>query len=113
MSERLLKIAKKLVSYRRDLPGLQDPIVPDGIKILKKNEDAIKFTNRAKFMTAWGKEKFFSASESWSYQSAEDQKAGKKDEQSVIWHETGRQLVAVWDDKQKLGYIVPSWQGLG
>lgn len=87
------------------IPKLNDPIVGDGIDILKNIKSADKFSNKKQFDKVLKAQDYFSASASKTFLSADDLKNRKESENSVILKNTG-ELVAVWDDSKQIGYIV-------
>ena len=99
------------------------PIISDAIEVLKQNENALFFNNKSKFDSFLKDQKYFSASYSHCYYSLEDQEASFKgdnrfrngssgiseaDRGCVLLFEVGHELAAVWSEKDKCGYIVPS-----
>jgi len=100
------------VSKIKNAIKLSEPIIPDAIKLISKSQDATKFTNRSKFDKFLDNQKYFSASEShcfYNKKDLEDFHKGKKDSEKkcYILKDTG-DLVAVWDDKNNVGYIIQS-----
>ena len=83
------------------------PIISDAIKIISKNKKAVKFDDVNKLKEFKDKQRYFSASESKVYQSIDDYKNNKADKKSYLLFETGREIVVAWDDKQKIGYVIP------
>jgi len=102
---------------------IDKPIIPDAIKVISSDKDSIKFTDKNKFNSFLEKQKYFSASYSHCYYSMDDYTAScdgdkrfrdgcigisEADRGCIMLFETGRKLVAVWDEKNKIGYIIPS-----
>jgi len=96
---------------------IKAPIISDGILLLSENPDSVKFNNKVDFENFLSQQKYFSASYSHCFYTPEEyqnwSKNGSKyedfdSEQSVMLFETGRELVAVWDNKNSIGYIIPS-----
>ena len=91
---------------RIHIDKINDPIIPDAIDILSNNKRSTKVTNKSKFDKILKQETYFSSSYSTTFQSPEDYKNRIVDEDSVILKDLG-DLVAVWDDKNSVGYIIP------
>jgi hypothetical protein len=75
------------------------------------------FNNKIEFKNFLDTQRYFSASYSHCFYSPEEEaqwsRNGSKytdddSAQSIMLFETGRELVAVWDNKNSIGYIVPS-----
>lgn len=99
--------------FRSIYQELDKPIIPDAIDLLKKCKSAKEFKNKKDFEKFLNSQKYFSASYSHCYYSLKDLKdsySGKKTsaEDCILLFETGHLLVAVWDDKNSIGYILPS-----
>jgi hypothetical protein len=101
---------------------IDKPIIPDAIKVISSDKNSIKFTDKNKFNSFLKKQKYFSASYSHCYYSMDDYTAScdgdkrfrdgctgvsEADRGCVMLFETG-ELVAIWDEKNKIGYIIPS-----
>lgn len=99
------------------------PIIPDAINVISKNPKAIKFNNRDEFKKTLKNQEYFSASHSHCYYSVDDMEASQRNEPdwmdgntniseankgSILLFETGKEIVAVWDERNNVGYIVPS-----
>ena len=98
-----------------DILTVNKPIIPDVVKILERNPDSIKFTNKNAFIEFAEKQHYFSASHSHCFNSIEEYQVWAKEhiktpdaEQSEMLFETGNQPVQVWDNKNGIGYIIPS-----
>lgn len=98
------------------LETIRNPIIPDAIKVITKNPDAIKFSNKEEFNTFAGTQSYFSLSCSHCFQNEEEEeyfhKNGskyktKESENSKLCFETGREIVQVWDELNNIGYIIP------
>lgn len=87
---------------------LDKPIISDAIKILSENPDAIKFENKQEFEQTLSNQRYFSASYSHAFQTIEDYSSRNSDEQSILLFETGHKLVAVWDNVNSIGFILPT-----
>ncbi len=96
---------------------VREPIITDVVSILSKNPNAVKFTNKAEFDAFSEKQRYFSASHSHCFYTKEEydnwSKSGNKhkdpdSEASVMVFETGREPVQIWDNKNSIGYVVPS-----
>jgi len=96
---------------------IDKPIIPDAIEVISQNPEAIKFTDKQSYEELANQQKYFSASHSHCFYSPEEQeqwyKSGNKysdmdSEQSDILFNTGHELVQVWDNKNNIGYVVPS-----
>jgi len=89
-----------------------DPIIPDVVKLLSANSKVVKFTDRKKFDDFLEKQKYFSASESHCFYSKKDldrfHKGEIKSEEKCYMLSNVGEKVAVWDDKKKVGYIIPA-----
>ena len=94
-------------SYRNGHLTIQHPIIPDAIKVISNNKEAIEFHNKSDFEDTLKKQHYFSASYSHCYDSLEDFENSKPNDDSVLLFETGHKIVAVWDDKNQIGYIIP------
>lgn len=101
---------------------INKPIVGDALEVMSQNKKALKFTNKEEFNSFLDKQQYFSASQSHCYYSVEDLEASYKGEERfrdgsrgiseadrgcVMIFETGHELVAVWSQKDGVGYIVP------
>ena len=102
----LYNICEKMNKYI-DVPKLGDPIAVDAIDILSKIKPAVKVTKRKDFDKLKKSQKYFSASMSRVFNTADDFKNRIENDDSVITKDVGV-LVAVWDDANSIGYIIPS-----
>lgn len=95
---------------------IHTPLIPDAILVISENPNAIKFTDKKEFTEFSDKQIYFSASSSHCFYNEEEYKesvmrGNKKSEEaenSELLFETGHEIVQVWDDKNKVGYIIPS-----
>ena len=97
---------RKLNKSRIHIPKLDKPIVGDAIKILSNIKSAEKYTNVNNFKSKLNSYKYFSGSLSHAYDSQAKYKGGVPNLNSVIMKDTG-DLIAVWDDVNSIGYIIP------
>lgn len=117
-----LKENKNIYWSKYGYETIDEPIISDAIKILSKNPNAIKFNNKQEFNDFKNKQKYFSPSYSHCYYSHDDLEASRRGEPEwrdgntriseankgcVLLFETGRELVAVWDDMNKIGFVLP------
>jgi len=101
---------------------IDKPIIPDAVNVISKNPNAVKFTNKSEFDNFLDKQKYFSASYSHCFYSIDDLEASHRgepewrdgsrqisetDKGCVLLFETGHEPVAVWDEKNNVGYVVP------
>lgn len=98
-----------------EYPKLKAPLVPDAVEFLKDMEGVITVRTKDEYEKVTGEQKYFSASHSHCfYTQAEYEKWSKKgskyddknSEESDILKNVG-DLVAVWDNKNKVGYVLP------
>lgn len=97
---------------------IKKPIIPDALKVLSKNKDAIKVNSKSEFDTIAGKQGYFSASYSYCFYTPEEYEAWTNKHaapsedavKSVMLFNTGRELVQIWDERNQIGYIVPGQQ---
>lgn len=109
-------IKENIYINKYNIVTVNDPIIPDVIKILSKNKNAIKFSNKASFDSFARKQKYFSASHSHCFYTKKEMDDFHKNgsvntidgEKSDILFDTGHRPVQVWDEKNKIGYIIPS-----
>lgn len=104
-----------IIANKYNITTVNDPIVPDAITVMSNIPEAINFTDRKKFDAYLDKQTYFSCSYSHCYYTKEDLQKSHKDgtyknpaENCVMLFETGHELVAVWNDKNSIGYILPS-----
>lgn len=91
------------------------PLIPDAVEELSNYPDAVKFTDKQSFDNFDKQQSYFSAGYSHCFYTPEEyyewQKTHVKNdpdsEKSVILTNTG-DLVQVWDEKNQVGYIIPS-----
>jgi hypothetical protein len=98
---------RSATKVRIRLPKLDKPIIKDAIKGLSTVKQAIKFNNKGTFLSTLKNQKYFNASESAAFQSQLDLDKRNRDSESYILKNSG-DLVAVWDNKKSVGYIVPA-----
>lgn len=116
-------IGKKANWIKVSSATIDKPIIPDAINALSKEPNAVKFNDKANFDNFLKEQKYFSPSYSHCYYSIEDLEASYRGESEwrdgskgiseadkgcVMLFETGRELVAIWDERNRVGYIVPS-----
>lgn len=122
--EKKLKLLNEgIYVNRHGIETTNEPIISDGLQVISKNKNAIKFNNKSEFESVLSKQKYFSASQSHCYYSTEDYLASQKGDEKfmnknvgtseadngcVMIFETGHELVALWSEKDKVGYIIPS-----
>jgi hypothetical protein len=96
---------------------ISEPIIPDAIEAISKHPEAIEFRDKQSFDEFADKQKYFSASYSHCFYSPEEKEEWHRNgnkhndsdsEQSVMLFNTGHELVQVWDNKNQIGYVVPS-----
>ena len=95
---------------------LGNPIIPDAVEYLSQNNDCEKFTDKKTYKDFLDKQHYFSASHSHCFYTEEQLKYFSKNgskyedkdaESSDMLFEVGHELVAVWDEKNSIGYILP------
>jgi len=122
--EKELRLLKESVYINKyGIETINKPIISDALMVISKDENAVKFTNKEEFNSFLEKQKYFSASYSHCYYSEEDYQAAQRGDEKfrngstgiseadrgcVILFETGRELIAVWSEKDKIGFIIPS-----
>ena len=106
---------KNIHFNKHNILTVENPIIPDVLKILSKKDNAVKFTDKNEFDKFAREQKYFSASHTHSFYSEKEMENWKKNnikdpdsEKSDIVFETGHEPVQVWDNKNKIGYIIPS-----
>lgn len=97
-------------------------IIPNAIAEISKNPKAIKFTNKKEFEQTLDKQRYFSLSAAHCYYSEADYNLSKQGDAKfrdgyagiseanrgcMLKFDCG-ELVAVWNEQESLGYIVPS-----
>ena len=112
----------KKAGWMNNTNKLNNPIIPEAIGVLSSNPDAVQFNDKASFEDFLNQQHYFSASYSHCYYSEEDLDASRNgdpkfregtkgvseaDKGCVMLFETGRELVAIWDEKSQVGYILP------
>jgi len=116
--ESLLKKAlleNNIYRNKYNIETVSDPIIPDVVKILSNNPKAIKVNNKAQFEDLANEQVYFSPSRSHCFYSEEEMNNWRSDntkispeaEESVLVFETGREPVQIWDEKNKIGFIIP------
>jgi len=86
---------------------IDKPIISDAITLLSQNSNAVEFSDKSEFDVFLNKQPYFSASYSHCYYTEEDMEANKPADNCVLLFETGREVVAVWDDINKIGFVLP------
>lgn len=129
LEDKKLKIEKELNLLNEEIyvnsygiKTIDKPIVGDALEVMSQNKKALKFTNKEEFDSFLDKQQYFSASESHCFYSTEDLEAFYRGEERFrddylaiseanrgcyMLFETGHELVAVWSQKDGVGYIVP------
>jgi len=111
------KLQENILSNKHGVTTVNKPIIPDVVEILSQNPKAVKFTDKQSYDEFANQQQYFSASHSHAFYSPEEQlqwsmSGGKysdpDSEQSDILFETGREPVQVWDNKNSIGYVIPS-----
>lgn len=93
---------------------IQIPIVNDAIEAMKLNDSGpLEFIDRTSMERFIDGQHWFSLSSSIAFQSEEIYKEWSKHGDGKptgdnIWFETGREVVAVWDNLNKKGYAIES-----
>ena len=97
-------------------------IIPNAMADIAKNSNAIKFTDKKEFETFLDKQRYFSLSATHCFYSEADHQLSRNgdkrfrdgytgiseaDRGCVLNFDCGT-LVAVWNENESLGYIVPS-----
>lgn len=93
--------------------NIQSPIIPNAMKQIFQNPNAVQFRDKKLFDEFKNKQKYFSLSMSHCFYTEKDRelfhKGLKDSEQNCeMGFETGHKLAMVWDDKNKRGFIIPS-----
>jgi hypothetical protein len=103
-----------VIENRHGITTIDKPIIPDAIEIISKNKNAVKFTNRNEFDRFASEQKYFSAGYSHCFYDLEEYQTWMTDhtksdtsENSVLLKQFG-EILQVWDDKNKIGYIIPA-----
>lgn len=99
---------KNIHTNKYGIETINKPIISDAINILSKNNNSIEFTDINEFKSFLNNQKYFSASYSHVYKTIDDYNEGNSDESSILLFETGREIVAAWDNNTNVGYIIPS-----
>lgn len=95
---------------------MSEPIIPNGIDYLSKNSNCEIFTDKKSYEDFLNTQHYFSAGHSHcfydekqhEYFSANGSKYNDPDaEKSDMMFEVGHELVAVWDEKNSIGYVLP------
>jgi hypothetical protein len=111
------KLNENIYKSRDGYLTISEPIIPDAIEAISKHPEAIEFTDKQSFDEFANKQKYFSASYSHCFYSPEEKEEWHRNgskyndrdsEQSVMLFNTDHELVQVWDNKNQIGYVVPS-----
>jgi hypothetical protein len=95
------------------------PLIPDAIKILSENKNAIKFTNKDELVKFVENQKYFSASfshcfydkdEYLTWSDSGNQNLSDDAKNSLMLFETEHELIMCWDERNKIGYVIPAKQ---
>jgi hypothetical protein len=118
MMERVNKITLSESNIIKNKDGeftLNEPIIGDAVKILSNKPNIIKVNSFNEYENTIKNQNYFSPSHSHAFYSNEEyvnwQNSGNKytnsdSEKSDILFETGRELVAVWDNMNSIGYVL-------
>ena len=96
---------------------IDKPLIPDAVKILSNNKNALAFHDKSSFDSFANQQKYFSASQSHCFYTEDEynefsqngsQYVDPDSKASTIVFETGHEPVQVWDNKNNIGFIVPS-----
>ena len=110
------KLNENISSNKYNITTINEPIIPDAIEVISQNPNAIEFHDKQSFDEFAKQQRYFSASYSHCFYSAEEMQEWSRNgnqysdpdsENSLILFETGRELVQVWDNKNSIGYIIP------
>lgn len=96
-------LSEKIYTSKYGFDSIDEPMIPDAITLLSKNNSSIKFTNKNDFDNFLNNQEYFSA----SYSNCLYPDSVEFEKDCVIVFETGHELVAAWDDKNSIGYILP------
>jgi len=108
---------ENIESNKYNITTISEPIIPDAIQVVSQNSNAIEFTDKQSFDEFANQQQYFSASHSHCFYSVEEKQEWSRNggkysdpdsEQSVLVFETGHKPVQVWDNKNSIGYVVPS-----
>lgn len=101
---------------------IEYPIIPDAIKVISESKNALKFEDKNSFLSCFDNQRYFSLSSSHCFYTMEDLNNCSKgtpewrdgstgisesNKGSILQFECGHEIVAVWDERNKLGYIIP------
>jgi len=116
----------KKAKWMKTANKLDEPIIPQAIRIMEADPRAVQFNDKISFQNFLKQQQYFSASYSHCYYSEEDLQMAREghpkfrdghdgtkgiseaDKGCIMLFETGHELVAVWDEKNQTGYVVPS-----
>lgn len=91
-------------------------LIPEALEEISKKENAIKVTSKEEFDRIAKKQKYFNAIQTHSFYTNTEYTEWSKDgstytdkdsENSIILYNND-DIVQVWDDKNSIGYIIPS-----
>src|ERR1035437_263551 len=111
-----INVHSNIITSKHGHTTINKPLISDAIKILSTEKGAIKFNSKEQFKDFLRKQKYFSASHSYCFYSPEEHDNWVKKHvapsedafASDMVFETGHELVAIWDNKNSIGYIIPS-----
>ena len=123
IEKELMLLKENIYTNKHRIETIDEPIIGDALTVISKDSRAIKFENKAEFDSVLENQRYFSASFSHCYYSMEDLEASRRgderfrdgytgiseaDRGCVMLFETGHELVAVWSERDKVGYIIPA-----
>jgi len=112
-----MPINENIESNKYEITTVREPIIPDAIQVVSQNPEAIEFNDKQSFNEFANQQRYFSASHSHAFYSVEEKQEWSRNggkysdpdsEQSELVFETGHEPVQVWDNKNSIGYIIPS-----
>lgn len=123
IEKKLMLLKENIYTNKYGIETIDEPIIGDALMVISKDKRAVKFKKKSDFDSFLKNQRYFSASYSHCYYSLEDYKAAQigderfksgnvgiseADRGCVMLYETGHELVAVWSEKDKVGYIIPA-----
>jgi len=108
---------ENIISNKHGVTTVDQPIIPDAIEVISKNPNAVEFSDKQSFDNFANQQKYFSASYSHAFYTPEERQEWSRNgsqysdpdsENSILLFETGHEIVQVWDNKNSIGYVIPS-----
>jgi hypothetical protein len=105
-----------IYQHKHGYPSIEIPLIPDAIEVISKNKNAIRYTDKKEFEEFANAQRYFSAGYTHCFYTLDEynqwHKNGSKytdkdSENSKVLKQFG-EIIQVWDEKNHVGYVVPS-----